>query len=930
MANQSQRRRGKIVVGSLLICFSLILFALSVIPNFAITAIALGLFGIAWYALVLFVLLIGIAMSMNLKFMFKPKFATYLALAVFSVLALLHTIFSTSVLASMQGFENYKDYLSVCYSMQGGITVGGATLGLFVYFFRAVFGMIGVYSVYVMLSAIFVGVVLDMIIYRKTKKVATVEHQHNEIVQPEQESPVSEPTTFDRTEIGEQVIDSTQEEPTEAEIAKRTIFQSFDEEKYISPNATEHDPVISREQARNTLFGHREVPDITLPNDKQRDEFMKNYRESENAIDDTEDDDISNLFGGGIGGISQEQSEAYRRNFVDDRTDSLRRAQFEQSAEKTEPLVNVDDRESEEENFEIRPIAGRGFSRETFDRRGGGRAEIEHARIDDEPKLGENYVDNAKSHNIDFNLTQKPTERPQMERQKPMIAQKGNQMGMRSVRYNALPLSLLAEYPESAEDHKAEYERKSLALEQVMNEFGIGAKVVNVIRGPKVTRYEMSLPAGVSTNKVTNIENNIRMAMMSKAPIRIEAPIPGKNAIGVELENDKPTTVGIRELLESPEYVKCKDPLPIAIGKDINGAVIVKSLPKMVHLLVSGTTGSGKSIFIHALIMSILYKYSPNDVRFVIIDPKLVEFSMYNGLPHLIMPQVLCDHDKALNALKWVVAEMEKRLKLLQETESQNIDQYNEIEDVVKHKVPKMPYLVVIIDEFAELMCDTKYGKDIEHCVQRITQLSRACGIHMVLATQRPDANVITGTIKANCPTRASFKVKSFIDSKIILDETGAENLLGAGDMLFQPPDSNALIRLQGAFCSKPEIKNIPKYIKDNNEAIYDEEIQNEVYKKEEPAVDDSGEEVVSGNMRENGMDSLMQQAVDYARSTGKISASVLQRRFRIGYNRAASIVDKMNDFGWVGPSNGSKPREFNITDEQYRELFGDEDDSLV
>lgn len=917
MANQYQKT--KRILGVSLIAFALIFFALTVIPNFALTSVALGVFGIAWYAILLLLILIGVGMSMNLKYVYSAKFTTYLVFAVFSVLALLHTIFSTQTLSSMQGFASYKDYLSTCYSLSSGITVGGAFLGVFVYFFRAIFGMVGVYCVYVMMSAIFVGIVLDKLIYgtakQANKPAKTNQQKVDDFVNSAEDFEPLKETNIDYQDAAQ--VDETLEEesePSSAEIAKKTIFQNFEEEQYINPSSSnsKHDPIISREQARNTLFGNREVPDITLPNDKERDEFMKNYRETNNVEPETENDDISELFSdSSIGEISEEQSQAYRRNFVDEHSSNIGHDTIFDSNQ--ESNINF----GEQENDEIKPIASRGLSRESFGRRGGGRAEIEHASIDDEP-LGTNLSDKAKAQNINFDLSQKPNYRPQPIRQ-------DKQMAMRAVRYNSIPISNFVEYAETHEDHTEEYNRKSAALEKVLSEFGVDAKVVGVVRGPKVTRYEMTLPAGVSTNKVTSIENNIAMALMSKAPIRIEAPIPGKNAIGVELENDKPSMVGMRELLESPEFSKFKDPLPIAIGKDINGSVVIKSLPKMVHMLVAGSTGSGKSIFIHAVMMSILFKYSPEDVRFIMIDPKRVEFTMYNKLPHLILPEVLCDHDKALNALKWAVAEMEKRFQTLQENEVQNIEQYNKTEDVVKRRVPKMPYLVIVVDELAELMGNPQYGKDFDHNIQRITQLGRACGIHMVIATQRPSVNVITGTIKNNCPTRVSFKVKSFIDSKTILDEPGAENLLGAGDMLFAPQDSNAIIRLQAAFCNNDEIRNALKYVKDNNEATYDDEIKEQVYKKEEP-VDDVGEEGASVS-RGNGMDELMQQAVDFARSTGKISASVLQRRFRIGYNRAASIVDKMIEFGWVGPSNGSKPRDFNISDEQYNELFGSDSD---
>ena len=329
--------------------------------------------------------------------------------------------------------------------------------------------------------------------------------------------------------------------------------------------------------------------------------------------------------------------------------------------------------------------------------------------------------------------------------------------------------------------------------------------------------------------------------------------------------------------------------------------------------------------------MSILYKYSPDDVRFIMIDPKRVEFTMYNKLPHLMLPDVVSDHDKALNAIKWAVQEMDKRYVLLQNTECQNIEQYNKLPEVSGGKEQKMPYLIIVVDELAELMGGA-LKKDFEAGIQRITQLGRAAGIHMVVATQRPSVDVVTGTIKNNMPTRVAFSLASFADSKTVLDEGGAENLLGQGDMLFAPQDMNNKVRLQAAFCSNDEIRAALKYVKENNEACYDEEVMKEIYaeKKEESSEGTDALGNGGGSITDNSVDDLMKPVVKYARSIGKISSSMLQRKFRIGFNRAARIVFELEELGFVGPQVGAKPRDFIMSDEQYTELFGEDDDDSI
>ena len=906
------RSRNKATIGLVLIVFSVLLFILSVIPNFAITKFFLGVFGLSWYGDIAVLFLLGIALSMRLKYAFTAKFTMYLFFAVVSIVTLLHVIFSTSTLASYQGFDYFREYISICYNSTNGVTVGGVISGVFAFVFRNVFGMVGLYAILVMLSAIFVGIVIDSAIYGKAKKHPTIEATQEAQFE---EMPSGESDMIDASLSKEEQEDNELEpivfEKPEQTPASKSIFSSTSEEQYINPTAPKKSP---RESAREQLFGHRDVPNIVMSNDQERDEFMRNYRRdhSEELNIDQDDEQIDNKDISDLFGSSREPSEKYRENFPSQR-----------------PVFDNSDDEEKEEEEDFRGRESRRISRSE-------RAiiNIDDNLDDDEPSIFDNQSP------LDLNKSEEPIQKFEVQRtipqqQKPETQRapqpqprQSQQMGMRSVRYNAIPISMFKEYAETKEDHSEEYRRKSAALEQVMNEFGIAAKVINVVRGPKVTRYEMSLPAGVSTTKVTSIQDNISMALEARSAIRIEAPIPGKNAIGIELENDHATTVGMRELLESKEFVNFKDPLPIAIGKDINGEVIIKSLPKLVHALVAGSTGSGKSVFIHSVVMSVLYKYSPDQVRFIMVDPKRVEFTLYNNLPHLLFPNVLVEHDKALNALKWAVAEMMRRYDSMNQNECRNLEGYNNLPDVKSGKLEKMPYIIIVVDELAELMCGS-LKKDFESNIQRIAQLGRAAGIHMVVATQRPSVDVVPGTIKNNFPTRVAFALSSSADSKTILDEGGAESLLGKGDMLFAPQDSNRKIRLQAAFCTDEEIMNAVKYVKANNTATYNEDIMKEVYaEKEEEAPEEEGSNLSAG--RNNGMDEYMKLAVDYARASGTVSSSVLQRKFHIGYNRAASIVDQMIDFGWVGPPNGSKPREFRITDEQYRELFGDEDDGLL
>ena len=438
-------------------------------------------------------------------------------------------------------------------------------------------------------------------------------------------------------------------------------------------------------------------------------------------------------------------------------------------------------------------------------------------------------------------------------------------------------------------------------LERVLRDFGVNAKVVEIHIGPAVTEYELTVPAGTKVSRIVNINKEIALALAAKDVI-IQAPIPGKSTIGVEIPNPTISSVTLREVLESPQFLKSDAKICAALGKDIMGTPKVMDLTKMPHLLVAGSTGSGKSVCINGIIASILMRYKPNEVKLVLVDPKKVELTNYNGIPHLLCP-VVSDPKKASLTLQQVVSEMDKRFTLFSECEVKNISGYNELIEKENKKHPekmqaKMPYIVVIIDELADLMLVA--SKEVEDSITRITQLARAAGIHLIVATQRPSTDVITGLIKNNIPSRISFAVSSQIDSRTILDQPGAEKLLGKGDMLYFPMGDSAPTRIQGCFINDDEIKRLIDYCKSQATVKYNEEFENVSTNTS------SG----STNSYAGEDDDAYNEVVEFAIQTGKISASLIQRRFRFGYNRAARLMDLLESRGIVGPQNGSKPRE--------------------
>jgi S-DNA-T family DNA segregation ATPase FtsK/SpoIIIE len=479
--------------------------------------------------------------------------------------------------------------------------------------------------------------------------------------------------------------------------------------------------------------------------------------------------------------------------------------------------------------------------------------------------------------------------------------------------YTLPPLSLLQPLPPAKErEIKGDFQAGARILEETLSEFGIDAKVTNVETGPVVTSYEMLPPPGVKLSRITNLADNIALTMKAKS-VRVQAPIPGKGVVGIEVPNPNSTMVFLREIIESNEWEGSSAALPLAVGKDVGGREIVADLSKMPHLLIAGATGSGKSVCMNSLLAGLLMSRTPDQLRLMLVDPKMVEFSFFNMLPHLVVP-VITDPKKVSLGLRWAINEMEKRYKLFAKAGVRNIQTYNArpvatqtdmFEETLgapsdEKKLPdRLPYIVIVIDELADLMMVAQ--AEVEGAIARLAQLSRAVGIHMIIATQRPSVNVITGTIKANFPARLAFQVAQKVDSRTILDANGADKLLGRGDMLFLPPGTSKLIRAQGTMTTDQEIRDIVDFWKEQAEPFYEVAIKEKIESKkvEVPEVD--------------GDDDLLEAAIEIIRQTKRASTSSLQRRLRIGYNRAGRLMDQLEERGIVGPPKGSEPRDILI-----------------
>lgn len=490
------------------------------------------------------------------------------------------------------------------------------------------------------------------------------------------------------------------------------------------------------------------------------------------------------------------------------------------------------------------------------------------------------------------------------------------------------PVDILkyAKNPVASEIVQQEIQEKSAKLVETLETYGAKTRIVGIHRGPSVTRYELQPAAGVRVSKITGLADDIALNLAAMS-VRIEAPVPGKACIGIEVPNDHRDTVSLRELIDSEEYRKAKGKLTFAVGKDIEGNIIIGDIAKMPHMLVAGTTGSGKSVFTNSIILSILYHASPDEVKLILIDPKKVEFPFYNKIPHLLIP-VVTEPLKAAGALGWAVNEMNKRYLMFEANNVKNLQEFNDMvleernkpaeeQDEVRAKIDLLPQIVIVVDEFADLMMAAR--SEVEDSVLRLAQLARAAGIHMIIATQSPRADVLTGLIKSNIPSRVSLSVSSNVDSRVILDESGAEKLLGNGDLLYKPVGVKKPIRMQSGYAATSEIREVVNFLKNEHTAEYSDEVIAEV-EENTPQPKDSGS-AGSDNVSVNPDDDLVNQAISIIVQTNNASTAFLQRKLKLGFPRAARIMDEIEEMGIIGPQEGSKARKINITKEEWAEM---------
>ncbi len=875
----------------------------------------LGTFGLFAYPIFIILFFVGLALINKKKYVLPVKYTAYIICTLVSLLAIIQNI----IVGNFSG--GFFEFLGYNYTTQ--LTPGGIIIGLIISPFKYAFGTAGVYAIFAISLVVFSCLIADYLLYVKKKAAENaplkLQRQKEELKLKKQQekyeakiqknAPKSE-WILDREgnlvgKDGELFSASNVKDGNEKTLAKidaaierkknkpkitldgKIEEQKIEEEKASSARKrlglirngeviASSEPVKKEPSLREKFERHelsRKEYLLTPPQLTEMKIFEKRENSQQNKTEFAREVEEN------ISAIKQEADMI--EDFSAQPEIVEQKPQISQEQETlSSAFVDLDD-DSSFNSPESKAVAG----------------DIIEKIMKDEPNI-----------NISAEKLKPVAKQPESRAEKPKIKEHH--------RYVAPTLDLLFDVKTDNTELQESVQKKAQVLEAALETFNINAKVTRIVVGPSVTRYELEMPVGVPVKKILAHQDDIALNLASNGDIRIEAPIPGRSVVGIEVPNDKITTIGIKEILSSKEFQEAKSPLSFALGKEISGAIRICNLEKMPHLLVAGATGSGKSVCLNSIIISMLYKASPEDLKLILIDPKRVEFSMYNGLPHLMLPNVITETDKAVNSLTWAINEMERRFGLFQEAKARNLGEYNSTQQVLSGQAEKLPLIVIIIDELADLMMLAK--KDIEEKIMRLAQKARAAGIHLILATQRPSVNVITGTIKANFPSRIAFAVTSFVDSKTILDSAGAEKLLGKGDMLYAPSDQAEPTRIQGCYIDGKEVENVVEFVKSNNNYEFDMEVANDVV----TAPKGYGGNPFANNPDQS--DELLPYALKLFIENGQASITMLQRRFRIGFSRAANLVDEMEQKGYVGPAEGSKQRPVFMTMEEYREIFGD------
>lgn len=875
-----------------------------------------GFFGLFAYPLFFAGYALSYMLFKDKQFVMPKRFIVYISLAVFSLLCIFHLAFSSGVTTI-----SYGAYLSELYNSQ--MSVGGLLIGLITYPLIISVQPFGAYVVFVILL-IFCGYkILDYFLINKNSKNYTQTNKKQNL-RIEEVKISSSASDF----LNEQLI----EEESKNDSPKITIDAEIDREE------------MKRQEAKNKL-GLNNVRNQPIVNNtnKQLDTFNQVYNTKntepifeENSSREEVEKNLTRFDPFNNSSFTSKGS-SYNTPSKKERNLAFLRATLDRNYNKntTEEIasqkprnLNLEDnlrnlpindfiKEEHKNDDTIEKIENEEVIKNDF---------TERQEVKEEPKTNGDKISDIKIDDLINKVkTMEKTEKvePEIKKYKQTNLLETEKTPTKATyrkpsKYVRPTTNLLNSISTDVSDYGGDYQEKAQIIERTLENFKVPAKVIGVTCGPSVTRFELEMPPGISVNKINQYSNDIAMALASSHGVRIEAPIPGKSAVGIEVPNDEIATVGLKEVLDSREFYSANAPLTFALGKDINGTYRVCNIEKMPHLLIAGSTGSGKSVCLNVLLISLLYKCSPEELRLILVDPKRVEFSMFNNLPHMLIPEVICNSEKAINALNYLIKEMERRYALFEELYVKKLEEYNQTQEVARGDKEKLPYIVMIIDEMNDLMSTNK--KEIEDRVIRIAQKARAAGIHLILATQRPSVDVLTGTIKNNLPSRIAFAVTSYIDSKTILDRIGAEKLLGKGDMLYFPQSLPEPQRIQCAFVSNEELKAVIDFVKANNESIFNEEAEREINKTTDGGMNNS----MNGGGDDNELDSLMPEALKFVIEVGHASISKLQRRFGIGFSRAGRIVDQMERLRYVSPADGSKPRMVYITMDEYNQMYGE------
>ena len=920
-------------IGIALICVSSV-FLVSLLFNIIkfLNVFLLGAFGLFSYAIFISLIIFGIMLLKNSKVKLESSDIVYLCFWLALFIMILHLISSSQFLN-----QGYGEYIASCYNNK--LTCGGAVFAILTYpvnyLFKHVVASVTILAIaLIIISAILI--VRFVTLKNTTTNINKQENSKPELNEEEYEEVNSNETNqpvYNNYENDEDIFISD-EEFGESPETSQIILDSNDEDKQKAKTILGLTDEKSK-PVKNTIFGGKQINNLDPTYDNNFNDFDKKYArpdskpkrilhsqpevqtKPERKLSEKDKENLKYLsdITGGMFGKSKLKTEEKPEFEIKPQTqtntsdvdynvmDDLRN---DANTTQSNPTFTINRNEQKIKTYSTE----NGYNQPQQNTRNSfannsqpeGFVQNNNFKIETEPV--QPVYKQVKIEGIDNNNNNTSQKQKKKLYRKPP-------------KYNKPPLDLLRSADAPRINPNDDYNEKGRVLEETMASFSIPAKVVGITKGPSVTQFELSMQQGFPVKTVQRYVEDIAMALQAKGNIRMEIPIPGKSTFGIEVPNESIDIVRLREVLESSKFQESKKPLTYALGKNVTGNCMSGVIGQLPHMLVAGSTGSGKSVCLNALLISLIYRLSPEDLKIILIDPKQVEFNLYNDLPQMLVPKVITDPERAMQSLDWAIKEMERRFTMFAQARVRNIDEYNATEEVITELNPKMPYIVIVVDEIGDLMLFNK--KEIEDKIQKLTQKSRAAGIHLVVATQRPSVDVITGKIKANLPIRIAFAVASFADSKTIIDHSGAENLLGRGDMLYSPTDQPEPTRIQGAYVTNEEVEAVVEYIKEHNEADFDEEIEDAMFNARQGGFN------AEGPASHQEFDPLMKEACRLIVTSNSVSTSKLQRYFGIGFPRAGKIIDQMEAAGFITPQDQKKLRAVLITQQEFEERFGED-----